>query len=146
MLLTFAAFWPFVRESCSADGRRSRRRNGACYDARMSWIRAIFVTAALAISSPAFASSAAVVVSGSKATGADKLDKELRIQLVTGGVRIVTDKALAKAAKKVGEDPSSPKVAEEAGADFLVTVNVKKVKKKYIAVGKLIDVSQGKVI
>jgi hypothetical protein len=103
---------------------------------------------ALLFSSSALAevSVAVAPVSGPKRTGAVKIGKAVRTKLTQGGLQLISDRALAGAAKKLGVSPAPPQAADEAGADLLVVVSTRKAGKKLVAGGKLIDVSSGKVL
>jgi hypothetical protein len=94
----------------------------------------------------AFAKSVAVAVSGSKSSGEDKLDAKIKGQLSARGIEVVSEKALSKAAKKIGESANSEAAAKEAGADLWISVSIKKVKKKFVANAKLVDLATGKTL
>jgi hypothetical protein len=85
-------------------------------------------------------------VQGPKKSGAEKIEKQLRQRLAQEGLQVVSERALASAARKANGDPASAAVAQQAGADLLLVVTVKKSGKKYIVEGKLIDVVGGTVV
>lgn len=103
---------------------------------------------ALAVSSSAIAevSVAVAPVSGPKKTGSAKLGQVVRSKLAQAGLQVISERTLAVAAMKAGASPSTPKAAEEAGADLLVAVSIKKAAKKFVASGKLIEVRTGRVL
>src|SRR5262245_28215520 len=92
------------------------------------------------------AKSVAVSVTGTKGSGEDKLDAKIRGQLTQRGLEVVAERAVEKAAKKIHQEPDTAAAAQEAGADLWISITVKKVKKKYVAVGKLIELASGKTL
>jgi hypothetical protein len=101
--------------------------------------------------STALAAGATVAVApadGPKKSGAEKIERAVRVKLV--GVRanlhLVTERALAASAKQLNLAPSDAQAAKDAGADLLIVLTVKKVKKKLVATGLLIDVANGNVL
>lgn len=94
----------------------------------------------------AHAKSVAVSVTGAKGSGDDKLDNKIRGQLANRGLEVVAERAIQKAAKKAKTDPHTLAAALEAGADLWINVSIKKVKKKFVASGKLVDVKSGKTL
>src|SRR5688500_10882302 len=113
---------------------------------RASLIAAIVAISSLMIAARVEAKSIAVApANGPGKSGADKLEKMVRAKLAERGFDLVSEKALASAAKKLREDQGTAKVAEQAGADLLVTITIVKKKKKFSAQAKLIEVSTGKV-
>jgi hypothetical protein len=92
------------------------------------------------------ATDVAVAVAGPKASGAEKLDSKIRAQLIARDLEVISEKALAKAAKKIDDEAASEAAAKEAGADLLIVVSVKKVKKKFTATATLVDLSSGRTL
>lgn len=70
---------------------------------------------------------------GPKAAGTAALDAAVKDALKKGGFTIIAGKPLAAAAKRAGEPPTSVAAAKEAGADFLVVITAKKVKRTFVA-------------
>jgi hypothetical protein len=92
------------------------------------------------------AASVAVSIKGAKGSAEDKLDNKVRGQLAARGLEVVSERALQKAAKKARTEPDTVAAALEAGADLWISITIKKVKKKFVAQGKLVDVRSGKTL
>jgi hypothetical protein len=86
--------------------------------------------------------------SAPKKSGAEKIERAIRVKLVAvkADLHLVTERALAASAKRLEQEETSPQVAQDAGADLLIVVTVKKQGKKYSATGMLIDVASGNVL
>ena len=70
---------------------------------------------------------------GPKAAGLRALEAPVKDALKKGGFTIISGKPLARAAKAAGTPPTTVAAAKEAGADFIVVITAKKVKRSYVA-------------
>lgn len=116
---------------------------------RMS-LRAILlaVIGLAVVPSRSFAAESVVVqeIDAPKSCGAEKIDQAMRVAAVEAGLKIVTDKALQRAAKNLPSGAGAKELARGAGGDLLLAVSIRKVGKKFVAKAELTLVETGQAL
>lgn len=103
----------------------------------------------LAVPATALAQDATVAlpaVKGSKKSGKKKLKRGVVAGLATKGILVVYGGELTGAAKSAGANPGSVEGARAADAQFLLTVSIRRSRRKYFATATLVSATTGEQI